>query len=106
MTAAVAPASSPLDLALSAPRVELQRRRQARTLEALAHLPAAGGVLGTAAGVGLGGLLRSVLPGFSALGPLVPAGLATCFLAFAVLAGYFPARRALRIDLTQALRAE
>jgi predicted permease len=63
-------------------------------------------LLGIALEVALGGLLRGALPGFSALDPVVPAGLAACFLAVSALASYLPARRALRVDPTQALRAE
>jgi ABC-type antimicrobial peptide transport system permease subunit len=63
-------------------------------------------LLGTAVGVALGGVLRGARPGFSALDPLVPAGLAALFLGVSALASFLPARRALRVDPTQALRAQ
>jgi len=63
-------------------------------------------LLGTALGVALGGVLGGALPGFSALDPLVPAELAALFLGVSAVASFLPARRALRLDPTQALRTE
>ena len=51
-------------------------------------------------------LLRSQLYGVSGLDPVTFAGVTALLLAVGLLAGYFPARRATRIDPIQALRHE
>jgi putative ABC transport system permease protein len=70
------------------------------------HLTAAGVALGVAAAVGstrvLGGMLYGVRPG----DPITYAAIVALVVATAVAACYVPARRAARIDPTEALRAE
>ncbi len=53
-----------------------------------------------------GGLIRGVLVGVSPLDPLTLASVAAGLLLVAMIACYFPARRALRIDPARSLRAE
>ena len=66
-----------------------------------------GGVLGIAAGLGLGALLRLAVPGLPVETPVrfVLAGLATS-VATGIVAGVAPARRAAALDPIEALRAE
>lgn len=84
-------------------------RRRVRTqflLEA-AMLAAIGGAAGVALALAIGFVLRAVISQFSAVAPLwaIGAGLAMS-IAVGVLAGYWPARRAARLDPIEALRYE
>jgi putative ABC transport system permease protein len=65
-----------------------------------------GVVIGLAAGALLSQVLRSLLFGVSALDPVTFGGGAALFVAVALAASYFPARRATRVDPMLALRAE
>jgi putative ABC transport system permease protein len=70
-------------------------------------LATAGGAVGIAFGLGLGGLLRLLVPGLPVETPMrfVLAGLGTSVVT-GVLAGVAPARRAAALDPIEALRAE
>jgi len=92
-----------LRLAVGAPRRDVLTQF---VLEA-AILSTAGGLAGVACAVGIGLLLGLVLSGFSAVPPpwAVAAGLvASCGVG--VVAGYWPARQASRLDPVEALRYE
>jgi predicted permease len=65
-----------------------------------------GAVLGLAAASGLTRLMSSLLFGVKALDPLTYAVVSAVLIAAAMLASYLPARRAMRIDPVEALRAE
>ena len=85
------------------------RRRQVLVqflLEA-AFLSGIGGVAGVAAALGLGFLLTFVITGFSAVAPpwAIVAGLVAS-VSVGVVAGYWPAQRAARLDPVEALRHE
>jgi ABC-type antimicrobial peptide transport system permease subunit len=67
----------------------------------LAALGIAGGLAGA---IALGRVIASQLYGVSALDPLVFALVPLTMLGVTLLASYFPARRASRIDLSAALR--
>ena len=69
-------------------------------------LTLAGIVIGLAAGVLVALVLRSLLLGIAAVDPVTFAGGSVLFLAVALAAGYFPARRATKVDPMVALRAE
>jgi predicted permease len=69
-------------------------------------LAGVGAALGLAAAAGLTRLMSSLLFGVSALDPLTYAAVSALLMAAAVLASYFPARRAMAIDPVEALRAE
>jgi predicted permease len=69
-------------------------------------LAGVGALLGIAAAAGLTRLMSSLLFGVKALDPLTYAVVSALLIAAAVLASYFPARRALAIDPVEALRAE
>jgi ABC-type antimicrobial peptide transport system permease subunit len=69
-------------------------------------LAGAGIVIGLAAAAGLTRLMDSLLFGVGALDPVIYAGMAAVLVAAAVLASYLPARRASRIDPSEALRSE
>jgi putative ABC transport system permease protein len=62
--------------------------------------------LGLATAAGLTRLMSSLLFGVSAVDPLTYAAVSALLMAAAVLASYFPARRAMTIDPVEALRAE
>jgi len=80
---------------------------QALFLAEAAALASLGGVAGVAAGLGLGGVLRLVVPGLPVETPLrfVVAGLAVSVLT-GLVSGVAPARRAAGLDPIEALRAE
>jgi predicted lysophospholipase L1 biosynthesis ABC-type transport system permease subunit len=67
---------------------------------------AAGLSVGILAAAAAGRLLRAVLFGMSTLDPVSFLGVAALFLLIAMLAAYFPARRATRVDPMVALRYE
>jgi predicted permease len=66
----------------------------------------AGLAVGTAAAVALSGLLGSLLYGITRVDPLTYVAVATVVAAVGVVACAIPARRAMRIDVTSALRTE
>jgi len=70
------------------------------------RLAAVGIGLGVVAAYGVGQALTSYLYGVKAYDPLTFIGVALTLAAVAVLAGFFPARRAASIDPMQALRTE
>jgi predicted lysophospholipase L1 biosynthesis ABC-type transport system permease subunit len=69
-------------------------------------LAGAGIVIGLAAAAGLTRLMKSLLFGISALDPVIYAAMPFVLVAAAMLASYLPARRASRIDPSEALRLE
>jgi ABC-type antimicrobial peptide transport system permease subunit len=69
-------------------------------------LAAMGALLGLAAAAGLTRLLTSMLFGVGAADPSTYAVMALGLIAAAMLASYFPARRASSIDPIETLRAE
>jgi predicted permease len=69
-------------------------------------LGCAGVVVGVAAAAGLSGLVKSMLFGLSPTDPLTYAVVAALLLGAALLASYLPARRASRLEPTEALRQE
>jgi putative ABC transport system permease protein len=69
-------------------------------------LTAAGMALGLAAAAAGAQLIRTLLFGVSALDPLAFGGAALVFAAVSLAASYVPARRAMNVDPTIALRAE
>lgn len=71
-----------------------------------ARLAARGIVLGLIGSVAAGRALQAILFGISPLDPLTFACAAALMMGVAVLASYIPARRALRVDPINALRAE
>jgi putative ABC transport system permease protein len=76
------------------------------TLRQGMRLVAAGGAIGVAAALALTRLMRSLLYEVSAADPLTFAAVALLLAFAALLACYFPARRAARIDPMAALRCE
>jgi putative ABC transport system permease protein len=80
---------------------------QALFLAEAAALATAGGALGIAFGLGLGALLRVVVPGLPVETPVrfVVAGLLVSALT-GLVSGVAPARRAAGLDPIEALRAE
>lgn len=85
------------------------RRREVRTqflLEA-AFLSGVGGIAGVAVALAIGGVVRLLVSGFSAVPPAwaVAAGLLSS-LFVGIVAGYLPARRAASLDPVEALRYE
>jgi putative ABC transport system permease protein len=70
------------------------------------RLSAGGILLGLAAAFALTRVMTSMLVGVQATDPLTFAAVAALFLAIAALACWIPARRAARLDPTQALREE
>lgn len=90
-------------------RVALGATRRHLVLLALGssfRLGALAAVLGLAAAFGLGQVIRSLFTGVQAADPLLFALGAAFFLALVLLAAWFPARRAARVDPMTALRAE
>jgi ABC-type antimicrobial peptide transport system permease subunit len=69
-------------------------------------LAGAGIVIGLTAAAGLTGLMKSLLFGISTLDAVIYIGMAAVLVAAAVVASYLPARRASRIDPSEALRLE
>lgn len=69
-------------------------------------LAGTGMAIGLAAAAGLTRLMKSLLFGISTLDPVIYFGMAAVLVAAAVLASYLPARRASRIDPSEALRLE
>ncbi|HEY1760846.1 MAG TPA: ABC transporter permease [Bryobacteraceae bacterium] len=65
-----------------------------------------GAAIGLAAAAGLTRLMSSLLFGVNALDPITYAAVAAVLIFAAVLASYFPARRATAVDPVSALRAE
>ncbi|MGE5814686.1 MAG: ABC transporter permease [Acidobacteriota bacterium] len=85
------------------------RRRQVRIqflLEA-AFLSGVGGITGVGAALAIGGVVRLLVTGFSAVPPVwaVLSGLISS-LAVGIVAGYWPAQRAASLDPVEALRYE
>ena len=66
----------------------------------------AGLLVGMSLAVGVSYLLRGVLYGISAVDSISFLSVSTLFLAIALLASYFPSRRAMRVDPVVALRYE
>jgi ABC-type antimicrobial peptide transport system permease subunit len=79
---------------------------QALVMREVAWLLAAGLVIGVPGAVAASRLVQSQLFGVGAGDPLVFAGGAAVLALVATAAGFVPARRALRIDPTRALRQE
>jgi putative ABC transport system permease protein len=88
-------------LALGAQRASLLRS----ILAEAAALTAFGTVSGGAGALAAGRYLRTVFFDLRLADPLVLAGIPVLVLAVALLASYLPARRAMRVDPAQALRA-
>jgi ABC-type antimicrobial peptide transport system permease subunit len=63
-------------------------------------------VAGVAAAGALSGLVKSMLFGLSPLDPITYAAVAAMLIGVGLLASYLPARRASRLEPTQALREE
>lgn len=70
------------------------------------RLAAAGAAIGLAVSVALGSWLKTLLTGASSADPVTMAITAAVLLAAAALASYLPARRAMRVNATEALRWE
>jgi predicted permease len=87
-------------MALGASATNVQSRILLQTL----GLAALGLALGMAASLALSGALESLLFGVTPGDPVTFIGIGTLLLLVAALAGYFPARRASRIDPMVALR--
>jgi ABC-type antimicrobial peptide transport system permease subunit len=69
-------------------------------------LAGAGVVVGLAAAAAFTRLMKSLLFGISTLDPVIYAAMPVVLVAAALLASYLPARRASRIDPSEALRLE
>lgn len=70
------------------------------------RLAAAGAVVGLVVAMAVTRVLQSMLYGVSAADPLTFAAVALLVTVIALVASYVPARRALRIDPAEALRAD
>jgi ABC-type antimicrobial peptide transport system permease subunit len=88
-------------MALGASARMLQGRVVARTL----MMAAIGVAIGWVGALALSRLIGSLLFGVAAVDPLTYAGVTLLLLGIAALAGYFPARRASRIDPMKVLTA-
>jgi predicted permease len=88
--------------ALGARPAELLRRFMRHGL----LLAGIGAAVGLVAAVGLTRLMSSLLFGVSPLDPVTYTAVSALLIAAALLASYLPTRRALAVDLVQALRAE
>jgi putative ABC transport system permease protein len=84
----------------------LPRKILALVLQSGARLALLGVVVGVVGGVFLTRLMKRLLYQLSASDPVIFAGAAVVVLAFALLACYLPARRAIRVDPLVALRYE
>jgi putative ABC transport system permease protein len=91
-----------LRVALGAPA----RRIRALVLRQVAAMAAIGIAVGAAAAWMLGGAARSLLFGIEAGNPLALAAAGAVLAAVALVAAYFPARRASRVDPMSVLRCE
>ena len=89
-------------LALGAKPGELKRALVGNGLA----LAGTGIVIGLVGAAGLTSLMKSLIFGISTLDPVIYFGMAAVLVAAAVLASYLPARRASRIDPSEALRLE
>lgn len=89
-------------LALGADAAQLKRMFVANAL----GLAGVGVGIGLAAAAGLTQLMKSLLFGISTLDPVIYSAMPFVLVAAALLAGYLPARRASRIDPSEALRLE
>ncbi len=89
-------------IALGAPPAVLRRMFVRHGLV----LTGIGAGLGLAAAAGMTRLVESLLFGVKALDPATYAAVAVLLLAAAALASYLPARRAMAVDATEALRIE
>ena len=69
-------------------------------------LAGVGAALGLVAAAGLTRMMSSLLFGVTAFDPLTYAAVSVLLIAAAVLASYFPARRAMAVDPVESLRAE
>jgi len=81
-------------MALGAQAAQMQRQVVARTL----MLAAVGVVIGWVGALALSRLVASLLYGVEATDPMTYAGVTILLIGIALLAGYFPARRASRVD--------
>ena len=70
------------------------------------RLSAIGLVIGLAGATGASRVLGSMLYGLSPVDPVTYSAIAVLVIGVALMASYAPARRALRIDPTEALRAD
>ena len=89
-------------IALGASRADITRHVVGRT----ARLALVGLVVGTGGALALSRLLASQLFGVAPSDPATFVSAALCLLAAAALAAYLPARKAMRVDPVQVLRAE
>ena len=89
-------------MALGARNAALKRM----LLRQVVSLVAVGVILGLAGAAGLSRIMTSLLFGVAALDPLTYAAVSGLLIGTALLAGYLPARRVIRIDPMRALRQE
>jgi predicted permease len=89
-------------MALGAHNAALKRM----LLRQVVSLVAVGVILGLAGAAGLSRIMTSLLFGVASLDPLTYAAVSGLLIGTALLAGYLPARRVIRIDPMRALRQE